>query len=126
MRRALLLLPLLAACATPREACISQASGELSVINSLVAETSANITRGYGLVRSQEVIVVHSTCEATNDEGATFSYPCQETETRTRTVPVALDLDNERAKLASLQQRQRSLELATQSAVQQCIAVHPE
>lgn len=127
MRRALIVLPLLvAACATPREQCINDVTRELRVINGLVSETQANITRGYALEEVQEVTVVRTTCEGTNEDGSTFSFPCEETRTTERNVPVAIDLNAERAKLDSLLERQSQLQRSSDAAIQQCIAAYPE
>lgn len=127
MRRALILLPvILAACATPREQCISEVSRELRVVNGLVTQTQQNISRGYALERVQDIRVVSTTCTGTNADGSTFTFPCEETETFNRSVPVAIDLDAERAKLESLLERQAQLQRATDAAIQQCVAAYPE
>lgn len=127
MRRALILLPLLlAACATPREQCINDVTRELRVLNGLVTETQQNISRGYALEEVQEVRVIRTTCTGNNDDGSTFTFPCEETQTFNRDVPVAIDLNAERAKLNSLLERQTQLERATDAAIQQCVATYPE
>ena len=46
----LILIPLvllLAGCATPKENCIKSANKDLAVVDRLIAETQANLTRGY-------------------------------------------------------------------------------
>jgi len=55
MRPVFVVLPLalLAACATPREQCISDVSRDFRVLNSLVAQTQANLARGYAVVEEQ-------------------------------------------------------------------------
>jgi hypothetical protein len=45
----LALLPLVAACAAPREACIASANKDLRVINKLVTETRGNLVRGFAI-----------------------------------------------------------------------------
>ena len=128
--RALLLLSVpalaLTACATPREACISSAQRELRIIDRLVAETQANIARGYAVEERTEVVTVRGTCIGTNDDGSSFTFSCPETETRTRTEPVAIDLAAERAKLDSLLERQAAQRSATEAAIQQCLVLNPE
>jgi hypothetical protein len=52
----------LAACQTPREACVSEASEELRTVDALIAETRGNLDRGYALETEQEVEVVRDTC----------------------------------------------------------------
>jgi hypothetical protein len=127
MRRVFFLLPLLAvACATPREACIGQASRELGVVNALIAETQANLSRGYGVETRQEIVTTEKTCTVTNPDGSVVRFPCDEVETRDRRVPVAIDLNVEQAKLRSLQQRQAQMRSQTNAAIGQCIATYPE
>lgn len=127
MRRAIVLLPLiLAACATPREQCINDVTRELRVLSSLVAETQQNIARGYAVEEVQEVRVIRTSCTGTNEDGSTFTFPCEETQTIERDVPVAIDLNAERAKLDSLLERQSQLQRSTDAAIQQCIAAYPE
>ena len=127
MRRSLLLIPLLvAACATPREQCINDVTRESRVLSGLIAETQQNIARGYALEEVQEVRVVRTTCTGTNEDGSTFTFPCEETQTIERDVPVAIDLNAERAKLESLLERQAQLQRSTDAAIQQCIAAYPE
>ncbi len=116
----------LAACATPQEQCISNATRELRVLNSLVAETEANVRRGYAIETVQIVEVVRRTCEGENEDGSTFQFPCEETETRERRQPVAIDLNAEQAKLTSLLERQRLLQSQAESSVAACRAAYPE
>lgn len=127
MRRSILILPLiLAACATPREQCINDATRELRTITSLVNETQANIDRGFALEEVQEVRVIQTLCTGTNDDGSTFTFECEETQTFDRTEPVAIDLNAERAKLDSLLERQSQLQARADAAIQQCVLIHPE
>lgn len=127
MRRFVFVLPLLAAaCATPREACISQASGDLRTLNLLISETQSNIARGFTYEVQQEIVTVKSTCEMTDKDGKTFSYPCDEVQTIDHRVPIAIDLNVEKAKLSSMLAQQKILQREVETAIQQCIAVHPE
>ena len=128
MRSALLLLPLaaLAACATPQEQCISDATRELRTINRLVAETERNLARGYALETVQEVRVVDAICRGETEDGAEFTFECEETRTVNRQRQVAIDLNAERAKLESLQQRQAQMQRQAESAVGQCQRLYPE
>lgn len=128
MRSALLMLPLaaLAACATPQEQCISDATRELRTINRLVNETERNLTRGYALETVQEVRVVESICRGENEDGSTFTFECEETRTIDRQRQVAIDLDAERAKLNSLRERQARMQRQAESGVNQCRALYPE
>ena len=128
MRTALLILPLaaLAACATPREQCISDANRETRVLRALIAETEGNLARGYALETQQEVRTVRTTCQGRNEDGSTFVFPCDEVQTFDRNVPVAIDLNAEQAKLNSLRQRLTTEQAAANSTVAQCIATYPE
>ncbi len=128
MNRIVLLLPLLAlaACATPRESCINSAQRELRTVDSLIAQTQGNINRGYAIAEVQDVRTRRTRCTGTNEDGSTFTFPCEETDTVRRQVPVAINVADERAKLADLQQQRARLAPATQAAVQSCIATHPE
>ena len=128
MRAALLMLPLvvLAACATPREQCINDATRDLRVLGMLIEETRGNLARGYALDEQQEVRTISDTCTARNEDGDVFSFNCPKTRTFTRTVPVAIDLNAERAKLASLEARFVEMQAASNKVVAQCIAIYAE
>jgi hypothetical protein len=127
MRRPALLLPLalLAACQSPREACIDNATRELRVMERLIAETRANITRGYAIREVQEIRTRPGRCTGTNADGSAFTFPCDQTDTITREVPVAIDLNAERAKLDSLLERQAQMRRTSEAQVQACIAAYP-
>lgn len=131
MRKSLVLLStlaLVAACATPREACISGAQRELRTLNGLIAETQGNLARGYALGQNQEIRVVRERCPVYDSEGnetGTFTI-CEVPETVTTQVPVAIDLNAEQAKLRSLLDRKAQMETQVNAAIQQCIAANPE
>lgn len=116
----------LAACATPREACISAVSRDARVLDGLIAETRANLSRGYAIAERQEVRTVRSTCQGRNPDGTRFRFACPETVTTAVQEPVAIDLDAERAKLASLEQRQAQNAANQAEDIRQCVARHPE
>ena len=128
MRPAYIILPLmaLAACATPREECIADATRDTRVLSSLINETRANLSRGYALEERQDVRTLTRTCRGRNTDGSTFRYPCNETETFNTTVPVAIDLNAEQAKLDSLEERFEAMQASSNQAIIQCIAIHPE
>lgn len=124
MRSSLLLLvpalALTAACASPREVCIREAQAELRTLTRLAADTRANVQRGYALETVQEVRTVTVTCTGTNEDGTTFTFPCEETRTFDRQVPVAIDLDAERAKLASIERRIDEEQAIANARIAQC------
>lgn len=128
MRPALLLLlpVILTACATPREACIAEATQETRILDGLIAETRANLSRGFAVEEKQEVRTRRTFCTGRNDDGSTFRFRCEETDTVTREVPVAIDLNAERAKLTSLEQRQQQNLQNAQALVAGCEARFPE
>lgn len=128
MRPALFMIPLLAltACATPREACINDAIREVRILDSLIAETRANLERGYALEERQDVRTIHDTCTGHTTEGVEFFYRCDRVDTFTTVVPVAIDLNTEQEKLQSLLDRQRLNRTRSDQAIAQCIAIYPE
>lgn len=127
MRAALLLVPLLlTACATPREACLDEVNREVRVLDALIGETRANLSRGFALEERQEIRTRRTFCTGKNEDGSTFRFRCEETDTVTRNVPVAIDLNAERAKLTSLEQRQMQNISNAQAGIAQCIARFPE
>lgn len=129
MRRATLaLLPLavLAACATPREQCISTVTRDARVLEQLINQTRGNLNRGYALEERQEIRTFPKRCTGENADGVEFTYRCDETRTITTEVPTAIDLNAERAKLASLETRYAQTKAAADQAVLQCISTYPE
>ncbi|MCK0096573.1 hypothetical protein MWU60_13410 [Yoonia sp. F2084L] len=128
MRPAFILLPLvaLAACATPREQCISDVTRDTKVLSHLINETRGNLARGYALDERQDVRTIRSRCRGRDEAGDVFTYRCDKTQTFNTTVPVAIDLNAEQAKLESLEERFAQSQANSNQAVAQCIAVHPE
>lgn len=124
----LLLLPItaLAACATPREACINDARSNLRTLMALADQTERNIARGYAIAEVQDVRTLRKSCTGTTEDGDTFTFPCEETETFDREIPVAINIAEERAKLASIRERIAQEQIMVNSAVQRCVAVYPE
>jgi len=127
-RSTLLLLPLLAlaACSTPREQCISSANRSVSNLDGLINVTRGNIQRGFAVANVQDVRVLRTTCEGTNQDGSTFRFACEETETVNRQEPVTINIAEERTKLAQLETRRAQQARTVQTQIQQCIAIHPE
>lgn len=128
MKKTLILLPLLAiaACSTPREQCISNANGQLRTLDRLIDVASGNVQRGFALAEVQDVRVLRTTCQGTNEDGSTFRFPCEETETFARREPVSINIVEERVKLAQLQDQRDSAARDVAARTQQCIAIHPE
>ena len=128
MHKSLIILPLLglAACATPRESCIAEASRDLSVVSQLITQTELNVARGYGIDTRQEVRSIPRICYDERADGTIRTEICDETYVRDVDVPVALDLDSERAKLRQLKEQRARLEAPTEAAIRQCMATYPE
>jgi len=119
-------LPMLAACATPREQCLSTVGSDLRVIDKLVTQTRGNITRGFAVETQQKIREVKTTCASELPDGTQIQISCEEVEVRDVRVPVAIDLNAERDKLSSLEERQRQLRVNAEAARQRCIATHAE
>ena len=128
MRRALLPLSLLllAACQTPREACLSQASSELRTVEALIAETRGNLERGYAIEIEQEVEVTRDFCTVTLEDGTEGRVRCDRTDVDEVERPVAIDLRAEQAKLEGLLERRGALVARQEAQAAACVAAYPE
>ena len=129
-RAALLLCMALAACATPQEACIGQATRELRTLDGLLAEVQANLDRGYALEERTRWRMDWRICEAavaaTADTPAVPAKWCWVREPYTVTDRVPIDPEAERRKLAGLKaHRAREFQRA-QTAVAECRVLYPE
>jgi hypothetical protein len=134
-RLVLLCLPLaLMSCATPQERCISGATRELRVVNGLIAETQANLARGYSL---EEVVISTPTwvyCDqpvlVTQPDGtqiwANGGGMCLDDYTQTIERPRAIDPGLERRKLDGLIRKQALLTKQATPAIQQCRLSYPD
>ena len=116
----------LAACQTPREACVSEASGELRTVDALIAETRGNLDRGYALETEQEVEVIRDTCRVEIGDDQVAEVPCDRTDVDEVQRPVAIDLNAERAKLDSLLERRGALAAQRDEQLRFCVAAYPE
>jgi hypothetical protein len=135
IRPALLCLPLaLMSCATPQERCIAAATRDLTVVNRLIAETQANIARGYSL----EEVVVSTPTWVYCDQPVLVPLPdgsrtwvngggmCLDDYTRTTTRPRAIDPQQERRKLDGLITQQALLTQQATPAIRQCQMQYPQ
>ncbi len=134
VRAPLIALLILAGCATPQQRCINGVTRDLRVVTGLIAETEANLARGYGLedqivyrtvwvpCRDSIVVTTESGQRVVRDSGRM----CLDDRPETVTRPVAIDLAAERRKLDQLRDQQRSLNRQAAPAVDQCRALHPE
>ncbi|MCO6384444.1 hypothetical protein [Oceanicola sp. 502str15] len=121
----LLLLPLLAACATPREACEARATKDLRVMNTLIAETRANVDRGYAIEREPYVSTRYQICARTGD-GPVEAVWCNRSETRYRDKQVAIDPAAEQRKLRNMIAKRDQLQREARAKVSACRQAYPE
>ena len=127
----LLALPALAACSSPRETCLKAATKDLAVVDRLIAETQANLSRGYGIERETYVSNSVDLCLGSgrplygrHNVGVGWTY-CNRPTTKVRRTPVAIDQAAERRKLNELKQTRARLVKETQSQVTQCNRLYP-
>ncbi len=115
-------LPLLAACATPYEQCVSFANRDVYQIRQEVRHHRANISRGYAVHRQSVPYTVAKDC--VNDEGTT--YRCDEVLYHTVETPVAIDVAVEERKLSRLLQDMPGIERDAAQEIRGCKAQFPE
>lgn len=122
MYRFLLLTPLLlAACATPREQCVSAATKDLQTVEFLIAETQANLSRGYAFETDYEIRSSIDVCAGGWDP----MRFCTRTYTVPRNRPIAIDPALETKKLNTLKTQQADLKRRAAPAVQACQKQYP-
>lgn len=103
MRRIVLpALLALAACQTPREACQSDATASLRILDGLIAETQGNLARGYAIETDQEVRVSRGRCDIRLPDGTEGRVDCEDTDVVDVRRPVAIDLGAEQRELDGL------------------------
>ncbi|MEM1428015.1 MAG: hypothetical protein AAGG09_01010 [Pseudomonadota bacterium] len=116
-------LCLLAACASPREACLRAALSEVATLDRLIAETEANLARGYAIELEPFVTTGVDFCFGRgayrHGFGTGFRY-CNNVETRYREREVAIDPAAERRKLAELRKRRADLAPAAEARAAAC------
>lgn len=127
MRSLILLaaLPLLAACATPREQCLVSATRELTLIDSLIAETQGNLQRGYAVDRQYYTGTRLDLCVGNGYyRGLGWTY-CTVPDTRVVDRPVTIDRSVEQQKLRDLRQVRARAEREARTRLEQCNATYP-
>lgn len=112
----------LAGCATPQEQCISNASRNINVLERLIAQTEANIERGYGVKTIERIVPDGYRNCGTPEE----PVRCAKTRVERETVPVAIDLNAEQSKLNSLIARRNADAKAVSATIAQCRAAYPD
>lgn len=135
MKRLFLLLPLLAACGTPQEQCISRVTRDLRTVDGLIAETQTNLARGYAMEEYTTYEMEWHMCGVQpvppkGADGKPGKAPaplmCWEREPVTRERPKAIDLGAEAVKLEQLRAKRAQLARASGPAIAQCQAQYPE
>lgn len=135
MRRALILLTLVAACGTPQERCIAGQTRDLRVVTRLIAETEANLKRGYALeevtIWRDQWVLCPTPPAPPPEDGSTPPPPepprmCLDEVAETVTRPKAIDLAAEAQKLKGLKTKKDELSKAAGPAIAQCKAQYPE
>ena len=123
----LAVLLILAACATPQQQCINGVAGNIAVLDRLIAETEANLARGYAYEDSTTFIPQWQMCgwSAWGNAATLSTGMCWVDEPVTVQRPVAIDLDAERAKLAGLKQSRAEQAAAAAPAIASCQAQFP-
>lgn len=122
---ALLLVALIAACGTPQEQCIRNATRELRTLDQLIAETEANLARGFAYEEYEKVRHVWTWCD--DFVGPTrHRRMCLEPVFDTVERPVAIDPAVETRKLDGLKSRRAALANRAQAEVAVCRAKFPE
>lgn len=127
-RLPLLMLALLSACGTPQEQCINAGTRDLRTVDRLIAETEANIDRGYAL---EEVTITQEHwgyCHQHQPEGQTPlpPVPCLVEHDITVERAKAIDLADEAKKLEGLKAKRQELAKAAAPLIAQCKAEFPE
>lgn len=114
-------LVVLAGCATPYERCVAPATGQLRTVDALIAETQANIARGFALERVRDIRYDLVPC---HDIDGLVRF-CREPVAIERARPVAIDRTVEAGKLASLRARRAELAMELSVLRADCRARHP-
>ncbi|SEM74525.1 hypothetical protein SAMN04488003_10452 [Loktanella fryxellensis] len=119
-------LVLLAACATPQQQCLSNVTQDLRVNAFLIAQTQANLDRGFAIDRQQRVSRGFDMCRERNRDGSIDTRLCPVQKVRTVNVPQAINLTVERDTLNQLLATRANLERRTAAATAQCRTLYPE
>ncbi len=117
---------LLVACASPQQQCLTNVTQELRVNAYLIAQTQANLDRGYAIDREQRVSRGFDMCRSRDEDGHISTTMCRSTKVRNVDVPQAINLDVERGTLDQLLAKRAILERQATAATAQCRALYPQ
>ncbi len=120
----LLLIAALTACGTPQEQCIRSATRDLRTVERLIAETEANLARGYAY--EMRKIIRHEWTRCDDWVRGTPVRMCFEPVWDTVKRPVAIDPEAEMRKLAALKARRKALAGQAEAAIAACRVQYPE
>lgn len=132
IRPAVLLLPLafLAACGTPQERCIRGNTKEYRVLSGLLAETEANLARGYAWKEREVMRTEMDFCSrpvrGRDGEIRIVQYSCWRDVVDTERYRVPIDPAAERRSRDYLAAKLKTETARAQEVVRQCKAAHPE
>jgi hypothetical protein len=119
----------LSACGTPQEQCIASVTRDMRVVDGLIAETEANLSRGYALEKTVKYRPEWAICgysEPTEENPEPSPELCLDDVPYESTRPAAIDLNAERAKLASLREKRAQQGAEAAAAIAACQAAYPE
>ncbi|MFV0410463.1 MAG: hypothetical protein ACK5LJ_12465 [Paracoccus sp. (in: a-proteobacteria)] len=126
----LLPLSLLAACGTPQENCIRRNTHEYRVLSSMLAETEANLARGYAWHEREVVRTRMDFCDrAFHDKDGNIrvmQYSCMRDVVETERYRVPIDPAVEERKRANLSEKLKAESARAEAVVAQCKAAYPE
>lgn len=131
-RKLVLLLPLalLAACGTPQERCIRGNTREYRALSSLLAETEANLARGYAWEEREVMRTRVDFCRRpVRDEDGNVrmvTYSCWRDVIDTERYRVPIDPAAERRSRDYLAQKLERESARAKQVVSQCRAAYPE
>lgn len=117
----LLALLTLAACASPYERCVREATRDANTLSALIAEAEANLRRGYAVDERVEPRISYEYCF--NSRG--IWTLCREQNLIRRDVPVAIDLEAEERKLAGMREKLTQLKAEAGPKIRACRAQFP-
>ncbi|MEL6595330.1 MAG: hypothetical protein AAFQ47_05305 [Pseudomonadota bacterium] len=118
----LILICLLAACASPYDRCVRSATDDANTLSELIAETEANIARGFAIDEQVSPRINYQYCF--NARGVWTL--CRKRDLQTKEVPVAIDLAAEERKLAGMRTKLEQLKTQAGRDIRACRAQFPE
>jgi hypothetical protein len=123
----LALIVALAACGTPQEQCIRANTRDLRQVEALIAETQANLARGYAYEEHTVTDWDWAPCfDGRPVPKGQSPGMCWEPSERTVRKAVAIDPEVETRKLAGLTTRRKALLSQAAASVAACKAQYPE